>query len=189
MSKSFQMAPELVVQRWFNSSEAISLAKLRGKIVVIEAFQMLCPGCVSHGLPQAKKVYELFPRDQVQVLGLHTVFEHHSAMTPVALEAFIHEYRIRFPVGVDTPGEHPAVPQTMMRYRMQGTPTLILIDRLGRLRKQQFGMEEDLKLGAEIMSLMRENVSPAELEQSIASAQQAEAAAGCNEQACALPEA
>ena len=33
---------------------------------------------------------------------------------------------------------------------------MILIDREGRLRKQKFGGEEDLVLGAEIMSLLRD---------------------------------
>ncbi|MDE0459736.1 MAG: TlpA family protein disulfide reductase, partial [Chromatiales bacterium] len=46
-------------------------------------------------------------------------------------------------------------PKTMARYGMKGTPTLILVDRRGRLRKQKFGFEEDLVLGAEIMSLIR----------------------------------
>ena len=47
----------------------------------MEAFQMLCPGCVSHGLPQAKRIQHTFG-DAVTVLGLHCVFEHHAAMTP-----------------------------------------------------------------------------------------------------------
>ena len=48
----------------------------------------------------------------------------------------------------------PAPVKTMARYGMQGTPTLILVDRRGRLRKQKFGLEDDLVLGAEIMSLI-----------------------------------
>ena len=37
---------------------------------MIEAFQMLCPGCVSHGLPQAQRIQHAFG-DAVAVLGLH----------------------------------------------------------------------------------------------------------------------
>ena len=36
---------------------------------------------------------------------------------------------------------------------MQGTPTLLLVDRMGRLRRQRFGMLDDLRLGAEIATL------------------------------------
>lgn len=96
----FPTAPELAVTRWFNTGANPTLADLRGEVVVIEAFQMLCPGCVSHGLPQAKRIQHVFGAD-VTVLGLHCVFEHHEAMTPVSLEAFLYEYRITFPVGVD----------------------------------------------------------------------------------------
>lgn len=150
----FPAAPELQTQQWFNAREPVSLAALRGRVVVIEAFQMLCPGCVSHGLPQAMRILETFDPADVVVLGLHTVFEHHAAMTPVALEAFLHEYRIGFPVGVDAPGDGKGLPKTMAAYRMQGTPTLLLIDRQGRLRAQHFGTVSDLRVGAEIMSLM-----------------------------------
>lgn len=89
------------MSQWFNTDRPISLDDLAGEVVVIEAFQMLCPGCVSHGLPQAQRIASTFA-GEVTVLGLHTVFEHHEAMRPVSLEAFLHEYRIGFPVGVDT---------------------------------------------------------------------------------------
>lgn len=149
-------APDWQVEHWFNTDRDLSLAALRGKVVVLEAFQMLCPGCVSHGLPQARRVHALFPPEQVAVIGLHTVFEHHAAMTPVALEAFLHEYRIGFPVGVDRPGDGDPIPRTMHAYAMQGTPTLCLIDAKGRLRQQHFGQVDDLVLGAQLASLMLE---------------------------------
>ena len=69
--------------------------------VLLHAFQMLCPGCVSHAVPQAERVHQEYAEHGVSVIGLHTVFEHHAAMMPVALEAFLHEYRVTHPVGVD----------------------------------------------------------------------------------------
>lgn len=156
-TSSHPLAPALQVERWFNTDAAITLESLRGKVVVIEAFQMLCPGCVSHGLPQAQRVHATFDREQVAVIGLHTVFEHHDAMTPVALQAFLHEYRIPFPVGVDRAGIDGPIPQTMQAYAMRGTPTLILIDRNGRIRHQHFGQVGDLVLGAQIAALLGES--------------------------------
>ena len=44
----------------------------------------------------------------------------------------------------------------MRAYQMQGTPTLLLFDKNGHLRKQKFGREQDLVLGAEIMALLKE---------------------------------
>ena len=151
-------APALDISQWLNTGgEALSLEKLRGRVVVAYAFQMLCPGCVEYCIPQARRVHDLFSPSDVAVIGLHTVFEHHDAMGPEALKAFIHEYKIRFPVGIDRPAEDGMTfPYTMRAYDMQGTPTLLLIDRAGRLQKQMLGHMPDLALGAEIMRLVKE---------------------------------
>ncbi len=151
--QTFPTASELITSQWFNTDTPISLADLRGKVVVIEAFQMLCPGCVSHGLPQAQQIHDLFPRDKVVVLGLHTVFEHHAAMTPVSLEAFIHEYRLSFPIGVDQAGVN-TLPKTMEAYALRGTPSLIIIDQIGRLRVQHFGQVTDMQVAYQIAELV-----------------------------------
>jgi hypothetical protein len=82
------LAPELITSKWFNTPENLSLEKLRGKVVAIHAFQMLCPGCVLHGIPQAQRLSETFTLDHVVVLGLHSVFEHHVAMKEDSLKAF-----------------------------------------------------------------------------------------------------
>lgn len=154
---NYKLAPEINASHWLNTDQSITLASLRGKVVMIEAFQMLCPGCVSHGLPQAQRVADAFGPNKVVVLGLHTVFEHHEAQgSEQALAAFLHEYQVTFPVAIDQQPKQGRLPQTMAAYAMQGTPTLILIDRLGRLRKQRFGQQDDLTLGAEIMALMAE---------------------------------
>lgn len=150
-------APELIVSEWFNIEKPISLAEQRGRVIVMEAFQMLCPGCVSQGLPQARRVAETFASDDVLVIGLHSVFEHHDAQgTRAALQAFLREYRIDFPVAIDRPSADGAVPRTMAAYRLRGTPSLILVDRDGYNRYQHFGIVDDLALGAQIMQLVGE---------------------------------
>ncbi len=154
----YEQAPELQTVHWFNTVRPVTLESLRGRVVLIEAFQMLCPGCVSHGLPQAQRVAGTFSSDDVCVLGLHTVFEHHAAQGTVeALEAFLHEYRITFPVAIDAPSGSQGPPRTMTAYNMQGTPTLLLLDRKGRIRKQHLGWEQDIVIGAEIMALVCES--------------------------------
>jgi peroxiredoxin len=161
-------APPWRVSQWFNTTQPLTLAALRGQVVVLHAFQMLCPGCVSHGVPQAEKVHRLFAADGVRVVGLHTVFEHHEAMTPVSLAAFIHEYRITHPIGVDDAVRGDPIPATMRAYALEGTPSLVLIDRAGRLRLQNFGRLDDLVVGREVARLVAERPSDA----------------GCDEQGC-----
>lgn len=148
-------APELNVSEWLNTDTPVTLAGLRGRVVVIEAFQMLCPGCIEHGIPLARTVARVFQRAPLTVLGLHTVFEHHAAMTPVSLRAFVHEFRVTFPVGVDR-ARGTGLPETMRTYGMRGTPSLILIDRAGRLRAHHFGQVSEMQVGAEIATLLAE---------------------------------
>lgn len=149
-------APAWHTTRWFNTDEPLALADLRGRVVALHAFQMLCPGCVQEGIPQAQRIARLFDPAQVAVIGLHTVFEHHEVMTPEALQVFIHEFRLTFPIGVDMPGEGSPLPRTMAAYGMQGTPSLILIDAEGFVRKHSFGVEPDMRLGADIALLLAE---------------------------------
>lgn len=149
-------AAEWDTVQWFNTEGPLSLADLRGKVVVAAAFQMLCPGCVHNLVPQLRRAHALFA-GQASVIGLHTVFEHHDAQGPKSLAAFLKENQVAFPVGIDRPGgTRDPLPTTMRRYGMQGTPTLMLVDARGRLRRQTFGHVSDLQLGADIMSLIRE---------------------------------
>jgi hypothetical protein len=163
--------PELDVSEGVNlptGAEAPTLASLRGKVVILIAFQMLCPGCVEHGLPQAKRIRQRFKDDEVAVIGLHSVFEHPEAMTPAALKAFMHEYRWPFPVAIDKVApKGRGLPHTMTAYQMQGTPSLLIFDRSGRLRRHYFGRPDDMLISAEIMALAIEPAG-AEREQAMA---------------------
>lgn len=168
-------APPLITSEWINTDRPLDIPDFRGQVLVIEAFQMLCPGCVSHGLPQVQKVARAFSEDQVAVIGLHTVFEHHEAQgTRAALAAFAHEYRLDFPIGIDR--QDGSLPATMTAYEMQGTPTLIIIDRQGRRRFQRFGTMDDLALGIILGSLVAEAEPPA--------ADAPSARGGCDEAGC-----
>jgi hypothetical protein len=45
----------------------------------------------------------------------------------------------------------------MTAYAMQGTPTLVVVDRAGRRRLQHFGQVDDLALGSLIGTLLAES--------------------------------
>lgn len=178
-----RIAPEWQTTTWLNTPEPLSLECLRGRVVLLHAFQMLCPGCVARALPQAQRVADLFASAPLTVVGLHTVFEHHQAMGLESLRAFLHEYRIRYPIGVDLPGtDGDPIPHTMRAYAMQGTPTTVLIDARGRLRRQVFGAHDDLLLGAELGTLLVEAERSAE---STAETPD-ETSDGCTDDRCAV---
>lgn len=162
MSTRFELAPALQVSHWLNTREAISLEDLRGRVVVLHTFQMLCPGCVAQGIPQVKRIQAAFPGQELIVIGLHTVFEHHAVMNAQALQVFAHEYGLSFPIGIDQPPERGPIPLTMQAYALRGTPSLVILDREGRIRLNHFGHLDDLRLGALLGRLLEEGQEPAQ---------------------------
>ena len=170
--------PPLQVSRWFNTGEPLTLDAMRGKVVAIHAFQMLCPACVAHALPQATRLHEAFRGDGLAVIGLHTVFEHHAVMGADALAAFIQEYRLRFPIGIDMPASDGPIPLTMAAWHLRGTPSLVVLDRDGQPRCHHFGQIDDLALGALIGGLLRQPVSPGRAGAGITA---------CDDDGCARP--
>lgn len=154
--KSLKKAPELIVEKWINTKESINIKNSLGKVIVFEAFQMLCPGCILEGLPKFQKLYNYFSSNKEIVLfGLHTVFEHHNAMKEDALKAFLYEFRYNFPVAIDS-HKNDEIPETMKTYNLRGTPSLVLIDKKGYIRKVHFGKIDELELGYEIANLLNE---------------------------------
>lgn len=145
----------LEIERWLHAPPDFSLERVRGRVVLLHTFQLLCPGCVLHAIPQIQRI-EALALPEIAVVGLHTVFEHHAAMTAVVLEAFLDEYHIRHPVGIDAhrPGQN--VPATMAALRLRGTPTLLLLDRAGRERHRWFGAVTDLEIGVRLGRILAE---------------------------------
>jgi hypothetical protein len=156
MTPTSSPAPELQVQAWYNTERALSLAALRDRVVVLIAFQVLCPQSVAIAIPQALRIFETFAPGDVAVIGLHATFEHHDAVSASVLKAFLHEYRLKFPIALDQPNDSGPIPLTMERYKMRGTPSLVLIDKVGVIRKHAFGPCDDLRIGAEIGALTQE---------------------------------
>jgi AhpC/TSA family len=147
--------PEFTAQRWFNTQAPLTLAGLKGKVIVVSAFQMHCPGSLKQGLPQAARMASTFNSDEVAVIGLNTAFEEHDKQAAGALEAFIRENGYIFPIAKDKPNG-AELPKTMEAYEIQGTPTILIFDRQGRLRRHYLGQVDDLRLGAEVMALVIE---------------------------------
>lgn len=151
------LAPEISVSQWFNTPESPTLKSLRGRPILLHTFQMLCPGCILHAIPLIQNVQRVFGKTDLAILGLHTVFEHHAAMKPVSLQAFIHEFKINYPVGVDEAGDPGPMPITMETYRLRGTPSTVLINRKGEMAASSFGHLDEMTLGATLQSLISES--------------------------------
>ena len=132
-------APELVVSEWVNKDPG-SLKNMRGKVVVIDFFQMWCPGCSSFSIPLMFHLEDKYKdREDIIFLSVHTVFEGHAYQTADDLKEFIEENGIKHPVGIDDYLEDYTTPITMRRYQTGGTPCITIIDKDGYIRFKKLG--------------------------------------------------
>ena len=69
-----QKAPNLRVSKWVQGMDA-NLDKQNDNIVVVEVFQVNCPGCFMYGIPQSIEIYNKYKSEGVSVLGIATAFE------------------------------------------------------------------------------------------------------------------
>jgi hypothetical protein len=152
-------APPLNARHWLNAERPITLESLRGRVVVLQAFQMTCPGCVLHALPQAARIQAAFDPNDVAVIGLHALFEHDEPARTRVLTSFLYEYGVDIPVGVDVASLDGRTPTVTDAYGFAGTPSMVLIDREGLLRAHVLGRPSDLLVGASIATLMAEEAA------------------------------
>ena len=83
-----QTAPSLQVSEWVQGGP-ITLGDLLNKIVVVEVFQVNCPGCFIYGLPEAIEIHNRYSTQGVAVLGLATAFEDYDKNTTENLKLLI----------------------------------------------------------------------------------------------------
>lgn len=155
MAAASRLAPPLKACAWLNTPP-LTLEALRGRVVVLHAFQLHCTACVELATPQAQRVHEAFVSEDVAVVGLHAVFERHDEAGPEALARYVRDRRYTFPIAIDAPDDDAGIPHTFRSYRLDGTPSVVLIDHAGCLRLKRLGHVPDLALGALIGSLLHE---------------------------------
>lgn len=135
-------APEWDIAEWINAP-AMTLKEQRGKIVIIDFFQLWCPGCNSFSIPLTQKWERDFAAqieaDEMQIVSIHTVFEGHKHQNLTRLRSYVDEKGFGHPVGHDRHDIHPRLPNTMILYGTRGTPEMAVIDKEGDIAFQQFG--------------------------------------------------
>ncbi|MFB5631188.1 MAG: TlpA family protein disulfide reductase [Nitrosopumilaceae archaeon] len=119
-----EKAPNIKVSKWVQGLPT-DFDKEKDKIVVVEVFQVNCPGCFLYGIPEAINIYNKYHSEGVSVLGLATAFEDFDKNTLENLELLLKSgevigdtkqglsqygklengklpYKIPFPVGMDS---------------------------------------------------------------------------------------
>jgi cytochrome c biogenesis protein CcdA/thiol-disulfide isomerase/thioredoxin len=115
---------------WFNSAP-LSVASLRGKVVLVDFWTYSCINCL-RTLPHLKAWYAAYHKDGFQIVGVHTpefAFEHVASNVRAAIKR----------LGVDYPVVQDNKYRTWAAYGNQYWPAEYLIDRSGEVRHIQFG--------------------------------------------------
>ena len=86
-------APDIKTSEWLQGIPT-NIEKLRGNVVVLEVFQVNCPGCFLYGLPQSISLYERFKNNDVRVIGLATAFEDYDKNTLDNLKSLLTEGKV-----------------------------------------------------------------------------------------------
>lgn len=135
-------APNWRVKTWINT-EPVHLSRLRGKIVVLEFFQMDCHLCEDFTLPVLERWYRLFSEEirlgQMVFVSIHSVPELALYQTEPRLRRFIRSRGIRRAVGIDLNRYGHQRPETMRRYNISEIPVMVFIDKRGDVRFRKTG--------------------------------------------------
>ena len=124
-------APELAqIEQWHNS-QPLSMAGLRGKVVLVDFWTYSCINCL-RTLPHVARWHAKYKDQGLVVLGVHTPefpFERSAANVKKAIA----RYDIRYPVAQDNQYA------TWKAFENQYWPAVYLINREGKIVKTHFG--------------------------------------------------
>ena len=111
-----ERAPNLQISEWIQGMPT-NLDQERDKVVLVEVFQVNCPGCFMYGIPSAMDIYRDYADDGVRVLGLATAFEDYDKNTAENLKMLAETGQV---IGdtLDTLGRYGQLDQDRLRYKI-----------------------------------------------------------------------
>ncbi|MCM3900936.1 MAG: redoxin domain-containing protein [Pyrinomonadaceae bacterium] len=123
-------APELTPGDWINS-EPLTLKDLRGRVVLIDFWTFGCYNC-RNTLPFVKRWDDRYREKGFTVIGVHSPeFDHERQVENLRRE--VASLGIRYPVVSDNDY------RTWDSYNVAAWPTVVLLDKQGRIRWRHVG--------------------------------------------------
>ena len=116
-------APELNGAAWLNTEHPLTLADLKGKLVLLDFWTYCCINCM-HILPDLKYLEEKYADQPLVVIGVHSAKFENEKDTDNIRNAIL-RYGISHPVVVDV--NH----RLWNEYAVRGWPTVVIVDPAG----------------------------------------------------------
>ena len=80
-----EKAPNLKISKWVQGLPT-NIDKEKDNVVLVEVFQVNCPGCFLYGIPEAIELYNKYRSKGLTILGMATAFEDFDKNTLENLE-------------------------------------------------------------------------------------------------------
>ena len=147
-AKEARIAPEFARGTKWLQSKPLTLASLRGKVVVVHFWTFGCINCI-HNYPAYKAWHEKYAGKGVTIVGIHTPeFANEADVKRVLASA--RKNGLKFPIAVDNGG------QNWKNWKNRYWPSIYLIDKKGRVRYRWEGELDSEKTKGE--RLMRKRI-------------------------------
>ena len=144
-------APEITgIQEWINS-EPLTLAGLKGKVVLVDFWTYSCINCI-RTLPYVEKWYETYKDQGLVVIAMHAP-EFAFEKIPENVKNAVAQHKLTYPIGLDNDFK------TWRAFQNQYWPASYLIDKDGNVRREHFGEGEYMESEAAIRALLAERGS------------------------------
>jgi thiol-disulfide isomerase/thioredoxin len=146
-AKQARSAPSLKDGTWINS-DALTLEGLKGRVVVVDFWTYGCYNC-RNTLPALKRWDSLYREQGLTIIGVHTP-EFDSEKSIQSVREQVRELGIRYPVLTDNNND------TWHAYNVHAWPTVVILDKEGRIRWTHVGEGLYKEQEAVIKSLLAE---------------------------------
>jgi thiol-disulfide isomerase/thioredoxin len=141
-------APEIIPGgEWFNS-KPLTLAQLRGKVIMIDFWTYTCINC-QRTLPYLKEWWKKYKNDGLVIIGVHSP-EFEFEKDKKNLAQAISDFGLTYPIVQDNEFT------TWRNYSNQYWPAKYLIDKNGNIRYSHFGEGEYDQTETIIQNLLKE---------------------------------
>ena len=133
-------APSWKVSSWHqlpDGKKSLDVTDFKGKVTYLYFFQSWCPGCHARGFPTLKELNTQYKEDEaVSFAVIQTTFEGHRTNTAAKLAPTAKKYSLKIPFGQSEGTK--GTPDIMRQSRSGGTPWIVIIDKKGVVRYNDF---------------------------------------------------